>query len=206
MNCCRWLLSPCISLCPCLEKNEYLLTTRDRRATLSVSTHDDDWDVEIGYEDQIKRSNNQVLNANTTMASELQLQMQKMSGNSQRTMQNVMVTEDDESTHAVPSSSNSAAWNGYTTTVQDIDQEKSTKSGQGTDQRISNKGNLIQSNSLNNLNGRAPYRDEPYSDAQHSVLEKNTSQKHKNSESITPQTMSVNIDDDDDEEVEISLL
>ena len=186
MNCCRWLLSPCICLCPCLEESEYLLTNRDRRATLSVSTHDDDWDADVGSEDQIKRTK-----ANATLASEMQLQMQKLSGSQSRSMQNVMVTVDDDSTHDPASSATN--WNGYSTTVQDNDQ--------GMDSRMSSKASISPNNSSNSLTGRAPYRDIPYSDSQPSP-----SQQPKLNETVAPQNVSVSIDEDDDEEVEISLL
>ncbi len=186
MNCCRWLLSPCLCLCPCLEESEYLLTNRDRRATLSVSTHDDDWDADVGSDDQIKRSK-----ANTTLASEMQLQMQKLSGSQSRSMHNVMVTVDDDSTHEPASTGN---WNGYTSTVQD--------NIVGEDSRIASKSSISPNISSSSLSGRAPYRDDPYSDSQPSP-----SHQPKPNESIALQNVSVSIDeDDDDEEVEISLL
>lgn len=197
MDCCRWILSPCICLCPCLEDNEYLLPGRSRRATLSVSTHDDDWDADVGFESDPKRSNSKMTKANATMNSEMQLQMQQLSRNAPRSMQNVMVTEDDESIHAGTSTTNSTSWNGYTATA---DMDRDDSSHNLSPKTNAEKGNISKNNSSTNL-GRSPYRDVPYTD------NATTNTSAKNNEIVAPQNVNVSVgDDDSDEEVEISLL
>lgn len=177
-----------------------MLPGRSRRATLSVSTHDDDWDAEVGFESDPKRSNSKMAKASATMSTEMQLQMQQLSRNTPRSMQNVMVTEDDESIHAGTTPTNNSSWNGYTATA-DMDRDDSSHSL--SPKQNAEKGTISKNNSNTNLGGRAPYRDVPYTD---NTITTNTSAK-ANNEVIAPQNVNVSIgDDDSDEEVEISLL
>ena len=153
---------------------------------MSVSTHDDDWDAEVGFED-VKKSNIKAVKAGEVLSSEMQIQMQQMARSTPRSMQNVMVTDDDESEHL----------------------GSSTFSSPSKELKNANKL-IVQNNSNSSLNGRAPYRHVPYSDGGGNISPKKDGTTLTNSISsavVQPQNIDVSIgDDEDDDEVEISLL
>lgn len=181
-----------------------------RRTALSVSTHDDDWDAEVGFESDGKARSATAIKSNAGMAAEMQLQMQQMSRAVTRSMQNVAVTEEEESENLGASSETrvpaKASFVGYKSSALKTDDEDGFSSGNNSPQ-LSPKG---PSSGGNGFTGRAPYRDTPYSDSTGNKkisAEKGSDIIGRDGVSTENNTrVSVSIDDDGDEEVEISLL
>lgn len=185
-----------------------------RRTALSVSTHDDDWDAEVGFENDGKARSSTASKSNAGMAAEMQLQMQQMSRAVTRSMQNVAVTEEDESEHLGTSSETripAKASFGYKSTAIKAEEEDGFSSGSDktNSPQLSPKGTA----GGNGFANRAPYRDTPYSDSNgdskgnHKAAADNTSSTaNKDGIKTENRNVSVSIDEDGDEEVEISLL
>lgn len=210
MDCLRRIFAPCACLCCCCDdRGENLLG--GRRTALSVSTHDDDWDAEVGFESDGKARSSTAAKSTAGMAAEMQLQMQQMSRAVTRSMQNVAVTEEDESQNLGASSEtrgpSKASFVGYKSSALKTDEEDGFSSGNNSPQ-ISPKG----PSGGNGFANRAPYRDTPYSDNKTAKkitgsadkLSDLTGREGVKTESNT--NVSVSIDEDGDEEVEISLL
>lgn len=173
MDCLRWILSPCACCCPCQDGRSYLL--RSRRSPLSVSTHDEDWDAEVGFESKIQSARQ-----SAEMDNEMKVQMQQMSRNVTISMQNVTVTDEEESQHRGGSvlietgtgqAKSGDSWRGYKSSALNTEDEDGFSSG--SDQHNSGQNSptsAISSNAAtaagfgSSSDGRKPYRDAPYSD------------------------------------------
>ena len=192
MDCCR-------QLCFCLLGRESLFGPR--RTPLSVSVHDDDWDAEVGFENNTRKARTA-----TELKNEMQLQMQHMSKSITRSMQNVSVTEEDEeylgSTNNTSSSQQlkSSSWRG---------DYKSTPMNSVKDGHDSSDNN-------NETSKRETKRDVPYTDKTPLSYSQAVSNTINTNQTVKQQQQSITssdsnstpnqVEDDNDEEVEISLL
>lgn len=228
MDCIRWVLSPCACCCPCQEGREYLL--RGRRAPLSVSTHDDDWDADL--ETDSKNKNRLSTNSAFTMNKELEVQMQRLSGNIPRSMQDVSVTDEYEEAGQTETGSGNGkgpgAWHGYKSSMLEVEDDGfSSESDKHSGQNSPVGGSQSQ---FNIRNDREPYRDVPYTDnaanGSNSINERATYSRQdpaalqaallppppagsghpKAAVGISSPPGASTIEDDGDEDVEISLL
>jgi hypothetical protein len=159
------MLAPCARCCPCLEEREFLL--RGRRSTLSVSTHDEDWDAEVGFENKNARK---AAKSSAEMDREMQLQMQQLSRNVTRSMQNVAVTDEDdvenlgtnmETSNLSVGQTKKESWRGYKSSALNTEDDGYSS---GSDKHSSGQNSPAGSTGDQSPH-RRPYRDAPYSDA-----------------------------------------
>lgn len=170
MNCIHWLCSPCARCCACMDDRQTLLNPR--RSALSVSTHDDDWDAEVGFDS--KNYSAQLAKARkSTIDREMELQMQHLSHESAVAMHNVAVTDEDEAEILGRSSSNidvtsghnanSVSWRGYKPAVLSTEEESYSSGSEKQGNSGQNSPSAAHSSEFGFAN-RRPYRDTPYSD------------------------------------------
>jgi hypothetical protein len=158
------MLAPCARCCPCLEEREFLL--RGRRSTLSVSTHDDDWDAEVGFDNKNARK---AAKSSAEMDREMQLQMQQLSRNVTRSMQNVAVTDEEdvenlgtnmETSNLSLGQAKKESWRGYKSSALNTEDDAYSS---GSDKHSSGQNSPVGSVGDQSPH-RKPYRDAPYSD------------------------------------------
>ena len=177
MDCVRSLLSPCVRCCPCRDDRQLLLLG-SRRSALSVSTHDDDWDAEVGFDSKNYNAQFAKRNRNATMDREMEVQLQHLSHDSARAMHNVAVTEEDESeilgstssnidivtAGSQSQSNNHVSWRSYKASAISTEEEAYSSGSDRNGQSGQNSPSATPSTDFGFAN-RRPYRDTPYSDS-----------------------------------------
>jgi hypothetical protein len=131
-----------------------------------VSTHDDDWDAEVGFDNKNARK---AAKSSAEMDKEMQMQMQQLSRNVNRSMQNVAVTDEDdvenlgsnmETSNLSLGQAKKESWRGYKSSALNTEEDEyssgSDKHGSGQNSPVGSVGDQSPH--------RRPYRDAPYSD------------------------------------------
>jgi hypothetical protein len=221
MDCIRWVLSPCACCCPCQGGREYLL--RNRRS-LSISTHDDDWDADVANEGKNRLAASSAFAINR----EMKVQMQQSPRNMPRSMHDVSVTDDDDdgssSAHIQTGGGQSKgpkSWRGYKSSVLSTEEDGFSSGSEHHSNQNSPTGASAQhqTNVFSPTGSdREPYRDIPRINSPPNAVNGRGFSKQDpvalqsvllpppgRNNTVTA-VSAPPVADDDDEEVEISLM